>query len=304
MACCAGTLAHIRMFAMQGEALEEVGGELLGPRDHHPARAVAAHPVGLGEPAEGQAEHVVAGRGGGVVVHGVVEEDLLVDLVGEDDELVAPGDVDEALDRLPGVDRAGGVVGVDDHQGVGVLGDLRLDVGEVGVPAVLLVAPVVHRGAAGQRDRTGPQRVVGRGHQDLVAVVDERLQHHRDQLGDAVADEDVVDADVAQAVLLVVVRDRRPGGVDALGVAVALRLGQVVHHVGDDRLGRLEAERRRVADVQLEDPVSLGLEPVRLDQDRAADVVADVLELPALSDRAHGASVAAARGPGAPCPRA
>ena len=127
-----------------------------------------------------------------------------------------------------------------------------------------------------RRDRAGPQRVVGGRHQDLVAVVDERLEHHRDQLGDAVADEDVLDADVAQAVRLVVVRHRGAGGVDALGVAVALRLGQVVDHVGEDRLGRLEAERRRVADVELEDPVPLGLEPLGLDQDRPADVVADV----------------------------
>ena len=71
-------------------------------------------------------------------------------------------------------------------------------------------------------------------------------------------------------------------------VAVALGLGQVVDHVGDDRLGGLEAERRGVADVQLEDAVALGLEPLGLDQDRSAHVVADVLELLALADLAHG----------------
>jgi hypothetical protein len=56
--------------------------------------------------------------------------------------VVATGDVDETLDRLRAVDRARGVVGVDDDDGVRVLGDLRLDVGEVGVPVVLLVASV------------------------------------------------------------------------------------------------------------------------------------------------------------------
>ena len=157
-----------------------------------------------------------------------------------------------------------------------------------GFQPFVLVAQVVHRRAAGEGDRAGPQRVVGRRDQDLVAVVDEGLQHHRDQLGDAVADEDVLDRDVAQPALLVVLRDRRPGGVDALGVAVALRLGQVVDHVGDDRLGRLEAERRRVADVQLEDPVALGLEPVRLDQDRPAHVVADVAGASGSAGWSHG----------------
>ena len=197
------------------------------------------------------------------------------------------------------VDRAGGVVRVDDHQGVGVLGDLGLDVLEVGVPAVALVAAVVHRGAAGQRDRAGPQRVVGGRDEHLVAVVDERLQHHRDELGDAVADVDVVDAGVGQPVRLVVLRDRGAGGVDAAGVGVALAVGQVVDHVGDDRLGGLEPERRGVADVELEDLVALGLEPLGLDEDRAAHVVAHVLELLALDDAAHGASVPARRVGGA-----
>ncbi len=222
MACWAGTLATHPHVRDQREALEEVRGELLGARDHHPAGAVATHPVGLRQAAEGEAEDVAAGRGGRVVVHGVVEQDLLVDLVGEDHELVAPGDVDEPLHRLLAVDGTRGVVGVDDHEGVGVLGDLRLDVGQVGVPPVALVAPVVHRSAAGQRHGARPQRVVGRGHEDLVAVVDEGLEHHRDQLGDAVADEDVVDVDVAQAALLVVLRDGGARGVDATGVAVAL----------------------------------------------------------------------------------
>ena len=270
-------------------------GDLLGTGDHHPAGAVAADAVGLRQPGEGQAQHVVAGERRGVVVHGVLEQDLLVDLVGHDHELVPPGDVDESLDGLLAVDRAGRVVGVDDDQGVGVLGDLGLDVGQVGVPVVVLVAAVVDRGAAGEGDRAGPQRVVRRRHEDLVAVVDEGLEHHRDQLGDAVADVDVLDADLAQPVRLVVVHDRGARRPDALRVGVALRLRQVVDHVGDDLLGRLEAEGCGVADVELEDPVALGLEPLGLDQDRPAHVVADSLQLLALSDLAHGPILAGPR---------
>ena len=95
--------------------------------------------------------------------------------------------------------------------------------------------------------------------------------------------------DVAQAAALVELRDRRTRRVDALAVAVALRVRQVVHDVGDDRLGRVEPERRGVADVQLEDVVALGLQPLSLEQDRTPDVVADVLQLAALSDLAHPA---------------
>ena len=53
------------------------------------------------------------------------------------------------------------------------LGDVykRQDIGDVGVPVRLLVAAVMHRGAAGKSGRGGPQRIIGRRYQDLVAIV-------------------------------------------------------------------------------------------------------------------------------------
>ena len=54
-------------------------------------------------------------------------------------------------------------------------------------------------------------------------------------------------------------------------------------------LGGLEAEGCRVADVELEDAVSLCLEALRLDQDRTPDVVTDTSQLLALADLAHEA---------------
>ncbi len=200
---------------------------------------------------------------------------------------MARGDVHEAPDDLFGVHRAGGVVGVDQHQRRRAAGDPRLDVGEARVPAVGLVAQVVHGPPAGQRDRRGPQRVVGSGDQDLVAVVDQRLQGHRDHLADAVAQEDVVDRDVEQSLVLVELRDRRPGLVDAARVGVPLGHRKVMDHVAQDRLGCCEAERSRVADVELHDGVPLVLQPVGLDEDGAADVVADVQQLGGLRDLAH-----------------
>ncbi len=259
-----------------------------GPGDHHPAGPVPAYPVGLGQPAEGEAEDLVGAEARRVVVRALVEDDLLVDLVGHDDELVPPGDVDHPLDDVLAVDRAGRVVGVDDDDRVGVLGDLRLDVLEVGVPPVGLVTPVVHGGPAGQGHGAGPQGVVRRGDQHLVAVVDERGEHHGDQLGHAVADEDVVGDGRGQAAGLVVLRDGRAGGVDAAGVGVALRVGQALDHVHEDRLGGLEAERGGVPDVELEDLVALGLQTVGLLEDRTPHVVADVLQLLALDDVTHG----------------
>ena len=60
----------------------------------------------------------------------------------------------------------------------------RCDVVEVGEPVGRLVAAVVHGASAGERGDCGPERVVRRRDEHLVAVLDQRLHGHRDQLGD------------------------------------------------------------------------------------------------------------------------
>lgn len=69
------------------------------------------------------------------------------------------------------------------------------------------------------------------------------------------------------------------GGEQALRVAVAVRRRDVPEDVLKD-LGRaLEAERGRVAGVQLEDPMTRSFQPHRLLEHRAPDLVTDVGEL-------------------------
>ena len=227
----------------------------------------------------------------------VVVEDLVVDLVGHDDQLVLARDLRDGLEHLARVDGAGRVVGVDDDDGAGAVGDLAADVVEVGRPAGLLVADVVHGGAAGEARGRGPQRVVGRRDEHLVAVVEQALHRHDDELADAVAEVDVLDADRREVAQLVVLLDRAPRREDALAVAVALRRRQLLDDVDEDVLGRLEAERRRVADVELEDAVPLVLEPLGLGEHGTTDLVTDVLELLALGDRAHVAPASHCRMP-------
>src|SRR5262249_24936727 len=67
-------------------------------------------------------------------------------------------------------------------------------------------------------------------------------------------------------------------------VAVPRGLGQVVDHVLHDLLGGLEAERRGVADVELDDPVAFLLHQLGAGQDRTANVVTDAGELGRLED--------------------
>src|SRR5690606_9785203 len=167
-------------------------GSLLGPGDDYPAGAETSDPVGLGEPVEGQAEHIRR-QGGGADVHGIVVEDLVVDLVGEQHQIVLASELDHAFQYFFGVDGAGGVVWIDQHQSLGVWRDLGLDVIQVRPPVGLLVAQVVHRLTAGQAHRCGPQGVVGGRNQYFVAIVEQRLHGHDDQLGYAVTEIDVLD---------------------------------------------------------------------------------------------------------------
>src|SRR5690606_29802953 len=134
----------------------------------------------FGQSAEGE-DHQVGGEGGGRVVHGVVVEDLVVDLVGEHHQPVPAGQVEDALDDLLRIDGAGRVVGVDDDDGPGTVGDLRGHVVEVRVPVGLLVAQVVHGLAAREVGDGGPQGEVRCGDEDFVAVLQQGLHRHGDQ---------------------------------------------------------------------------------------------------------------------------
>jgi hypothetical protein len=79
-----------------------------------------------------------------------------------------------------------------------------------------------------------------------------------------------------------VLDDGRARRQQTLRVGVTLRVRQVADDVDQDLVRRLEAERCRVADVELDDPASLFLEPLCLFEYRTADVVKDVLELAGL----------------------
>ena len=217
-----------------------------------------------------------------------VHDQAVVDLVGKDHELVLAGDLDDALQNLLGVDGTRGVVGVDDHDGLGAAGDLGLHVGQVRVPLVLLVADVVDGVAAGQGDAGGPQRVVRAGDEHLVAVVDERVHGELDELGDAVAGVDVLHVHVGDVAQLGVLHDGLARGKETAGVRVALAVRELLAHVVDHLVGSPEAKRRRVANVELQDARAVLLHAGGLVHHGAADVVQDVVELVGLLELSHG----------------
>ena len=220
-------------------------------------------------------------------MRGTVVEDLVVDLVGKDDQVVLAGDFQDLLQQVVRIQRAGGVVGVDDDDGARALGDLGADVVQIGQPACPLVAHVVHGRAPREADCGRPQRVVGGGNQHLVPCVQQRVERQHDQLAHAVADVDVIDRDAADAFELRVVHDGLARREKALGIRITGGIGQVGHDVLAHLVGCIEAERRHVADIELDDALAVLLHLPGPGQHRSADVVADVGQLGRLVDGLH-----------------
>ena len=82
------------------ESLEEAGRVILRARDRHPAGAVAGDAVGLREAVERQAQQI-RGKCCQRDVLGVVVEDLVVDLVGEQQKLMLACQIDQLLQKPP-----------------------------------------------------------------------------------------------------------------------------------------------------------------------------------------------------------
>ena len=254
--------------------------------EHHPALAESGHAVGFGEAVEGDGQQV-GGEGGDVVVYRAVVEDFVVDFVGVDNQAVLARQLGDFEQDFFAVHRAGRVVGVDDDDGFGFGRDFGFHIGKVGKPVVFFVAQIMAHCTARQSGGSRPQRIVGRGNQDFVAVVQECLHGHGNQLGYAVADVNVVYRDVAQAFGLVVVDDGLAGGVKAFGIAVALRGRQVADNVNQDFVGCFEAERGGVADVEFEDFVAFFFKLKGFFVYGAADVVTDVVEFGGFAEFIH-----------------
>ena len=228
--------------------------------------------MGFGQTAEGDAEEVRS-HGGNGNVFCIVHDQAVIDLVGEDDQLVLPRHIHDLLKDFLRVECAGRVVGVDDHDGLGAVCDLFLNVVNVRIPFGFFIADVVDHVPAGQRGAGGPQRIVGRGDQDLVAVVQQGGHAEVDQFADAVPGINVIYRYVRDVFQLGVLHDRFSCGEKSLGVGVALAFGQLFAHVIDDFVRRAEAERSRISDIKLQDLRAVFFHSGRFVYDRSSYIV-------------------------------
>ena len=220
-------------------------------------------------------------------MNGVAQQQTVVDFVAEDEQLVLTSHFHQFLQQLRAVDDAGGVVGVDDEDGAGALGDEALDLLGVGLPVVLLVAAVEHRGGLCQVGGVGPQGVAGGRDQNLVAGVEQGGQAHGSQFADAVADVDIIRSEAGDALALFISPDGLTGGGHTFEVAVSNGFIRILHQSIADGVGHLETKGCRIAGVQLQNGDTGGAHAVRFLEDRTTDIRMDFLHSACTHNRIH-----------------
>ena len=99
-----------------------------------------------------------AGDGG---VFDAVVQNFVVDLIGKNDQAMGSGNVNDAPENVIAVQSAGGVVGVDDHNALGLGRDFGTNVSQIGGPALRLLAHIVHGRGTRHAGRGRPQGIVG-----------------------------------------------------------------------------------------------------------------------------------------------
>ena len=204
------------------------------------------------------------------------ENQLVVDFVGEDDQVVTARQFGDLLEHLPRAQRACGIVGVDQHDAASARRELAFDVGEFGLPGVVFVEIVgVERDAQlAQNGRV--ERVVGTWSENVFAGIHQSADAEIDGFAYAGCDEDVAHGGDAFARGFASNRLERFWNAGRWRVAVLA----VAHgFVGgfDDVRRSLEIEVERVADVQRQNFVSL-LDDFVSDAGQVANGVADVVE--------------------------
>ena len=89
-------------------------------RHNHPASTIATGTVVLRQTIHGDTQHIVGQAGDGNMLIAVVQ-DLVVDLVGKDDQAMLAGDLQDPFQDLLRIQRPRRIVRVNDDDGLGEL---------------------------------------------------------------------------------------------------------------------------------------------------------------------------------------
>ena len=194
-----GDVAHVRreVRLQVRRGPDDVG------RTDQPADTPAGHRIGLGDTVE---DHAGVGQLGDdlqdAVVHRIAVDEVLVDLVGHDDDAVLQRPPTDRLDLGAGVDGSGRIGWRHEDEDLGAVGACRLELLDGDAETGRLVGREDDRDTAGQGDRLGIGRPERCGQEDLVALVDQHREGRVDRVFATVGDDHLLggdgDAGVAQ----------------------------------------------------------------------------------------------------------
>ena len=186
-------------------------------------------------------------------------------------------DLEHIVEHLRVIEHAGGVVRIDDEHRAGAAGDLAAQVLNVRVPAGLLVTAVIHGRRAAQADGVGPERVVRRGDEHLVAGIEQRQERKIHHLAHAVADEHILRLHVLDTLFDAVIDNGLARGGHALKITVGNGLLRAAFERPADAFRQREAKRRGIAGIELHHVHALLGELQRFAIERTADIRMDML---------------------------
>ena len=197
-------------------------------------------------------------------------------------------DGQNASQQFFGIQSTGGVVRVDDDDALGAGCHLGADIVQIRHPAVGFVAQVMHRGATRQAGGGRPQRIVRGRQQQLIAVVQQGVGGHHDQFAGPIAQINVIQRDTLDALLLGFMHHGFARGKNPLAVRIARRVGQVTDHVLLDFLGGIKTKDRQIANIELDDLVTVFLHLLGRVHDGTPDVVTNIGKLGGFVNGFHG----------------
>ena len=72
----------------------------------------------------------------------VIQNQFVVNLIRENYQVVPAGQFRDLLQHAARAHRAGGIIGIDQHNAAGARCDLLMDVHQIGLPAVIFIKPI------------------------------------------------------------------------------------------------------------------------------------------------------------------
>ena len=162
-----GAQAHVRKHV---ETQDIIACTIFIAAQDHPANAEACNHVRLGQATEGDAEQIRCQRSNRYVLF-AIHNKAIINFVRENDQLVLARNLNNFFQKLTRIERTRWIVGVDNDNCLGAVGNLFLDVINIGVPFRLFVTHVVNNVAACKRCACGPQWIVRGRNQNFITVV-------------------------------------------------------------------------------------------------------------------------------------